>query len=130
MQYLLDTVVVIRHFSGTGQIGQAANEILEKFEQTTDIKLIISAISLMEIMYLAEKNRIPISLQETLAAVRSSGKYIIANLTPEIIEVAETIKFSELHDRLILATAKWLDIPIISSDKLFDNVAGIKTIWK
>ncbi|KOR32163.1 hypothetical protein TI05_09055 [Achromatium sp. WMS3] len=55
MQYLLDTVVVIRHFSGTGQIGQAANEILEKFEQTTDIKLIISAISLMEIMYLAEK---------------------------------------------------------------------------
>lgn len=41
----------------------------------------------------------------------------------------KSAKFYELHDRMILATAKWLDIPIISSDKKFADVDGIKVIW-
>ena len=54
---------------------------------------------------------------------------MIINLVPEILRVAQTIQFYELHDRLILATAKWLDIPVISSDSKFENVAGIRVIW-
>jgi predicted nucleic acid-binding protein len=42
---------------------------------------------------------------------------------------ATSIDFYELHDRIILATAKWLDIPIISSDKEFSHIKGIKVIW-
>ncbi len=54
---------------------------------------------------------------------------MIIDLNPDILKVAELIHFFELHDRLILATAKWLDIPIISSDKAFQDVLGIKVIW-
>jgi PIN domain nuclease of toxin-antitoxin system len=128
MQYLLDTVAIVRHFSEQGKIGKAAAAILDQIEQAADIKLVISTISLMEIMYLAEKNRIPISLQKTLASIRAASKYTVVDLSPEILEVAETITFPELHDRLILATAKWLDIPVISSDGLSDDVPGIITI--
>jgi len=39
------------------------------------------------------------------------------------------VYFNELHDRLILATAKWLDIPIISIDSKFKNIHDIETIW-
>lgn len=46
MQYLLDTVAVIRYFSGAGKIGLAATKIFEQFEQSNNIKLIISVISL------------------------------------------------------------------------------------
>ena len=87
MQYLLDTVVVIRYFSGIGKLGQAAKNILEQFEESNSIRLVISVVSLMEIMYLAEKHRIPIELNATLEAIRSSEKYTIANLTPEILVV-------------------------------------------
>jgi predicted nucleic acid-binding protein len=128
MQYLLDTVTIIRHFSGRGRIGRVATQILDTIEEHDDV-LVISVISLMEIMYLAERNRITINLTETLARIESSTKYVIINLNPEILRVAETIAFYELHDRLILATAKWLDIPIMSSDKAFENVPGIKVIW-
>jgi predicted nucleic acid-binding protein len=128
MQYLLDTVTVVRHFSGRGRIGREASRILDTIEERDDL-LVVSVISLMEIMYLAERNRITINLQETLERIESSSNYMIINLSPEILRVAETIAFPELHDRLILATARWLDIPIISSAGDFGEVPGIEVIW-
>ncbi len=53
MQYLLDTVTIVRYFSSMGKIGKGARKILNNFENS----FIISVISLMEIMYLAEKKR-------------------------------------------------------------------------
>ena len=129
MQYLLDTVAIVRHFSGKGKIGRAAALILDTIERRDDL-LLISTVSLMEIMYLAERHRITISLHETLSRIEASSKYAAINLSPEILQVAETITFPELHDRLILATARWLDVPIISSDEAFETVPGITVIWK
>lgn len=99
-------------------------------DEGNEDELIVSVISLMEVMYLAEKERIDIGLSETLDDIRASSKYSIANLTPEILVVAETIAFYELHDRLILATAKWLDISVISSDERFGPVEGVEVVWE
>jgi PIN domain nuclease of toxin-antitoxin system len=129
MNYLLDTVTVIRHFSEQGKIGKQAALILDAVGKNQEITLSISTISLMEIMYLAEKKRITIDLQQTLKLINASPYYNIINLTTEILLTAETIEFYELHDRLILATAKWLDIPILSSDSLFPQLPDITVIW-
>ncbi len=129
MQYLLDTVTIVRHFSGKGRIGRQAAHILDTIEERNDL-LIISVISLMEILYLSEKNRIAIHLTETIERIDSSSKYAVINLSPDILRVAETIAFRELHDRLILATTKWLDISIMSSDEAFEDVPGIDVIWE
>ncbi|MFO7809926.1 MAG: PIN domain-containing protein [Candidatus Delongbacteria bacterium] len=126
MQYLLDTVAVIRHFTGNKNIGKAAKEILSR---TNDVQFYISTISLMEILYLAEKSRIQIDLKDTLKRIRSSSLYFIVDLTPQIIESAIDLDFYELHDRMILATAKWLEIPILSSDKKFEEIKSITCIW-
>lgn len=128
MQYLLDTVTVVRHFSDGGQIGRAAAQILDLAAERDDL-LVVSVVSLMEIMYLAERNRIPVSLDDALQAIDATPSYVAVNLTPEIIRVAEAIAFPELHDRLILATAKWLDVAIISSDRGFLHVPGLEVIW-
>jgi len=80
-------------------------------------------------MYLAEKNRIEINLSETLDLIEASAKYTIIDLSPDILRVAETTEFHELHDRLILATAKWLGVKIISSDSEFRKVKGIQVLW-
>ncbi len=53
---------------------------------------------------------------------------MIINLNTEILRVAETMDFPELHDRLILAAAKWLAVPVISSDRAFVGVPGIDVI--
>lgn len=126
--YLLDTVALVRHFSGSGTLGKKASGILNAIDQSEDV-LAISVVSLMEVLYLAEKKRIGITLADTLQKISLASNYIVVDLTPEILQVAAGVKFYELHDRLILATAKWLDVPIISSDQLFEQVEGIKIVW-
>jgi len=125
LKYLLDTVTVVLHLTDIGHIGTKAIGILNAFDKN----FLISVVSLMEIMYLSEKHRIEIDLTETLNKIESSSLYSVVDLTPEILKVAEITSFRELHDRLILSTAKWLEIPVISSDKTFDKVEGIEVIW-
>jgi PIN domain nuclease of toxin-antitoxin system len=126
MEYLLDTVTLIRHFTGSGKIGKTASQILSS---SSEHKFLISVVSLMEILYLSEKNRIEINLEETLDKINSSSLYSVIDLTPQILEMAQSVKFYELHDRLILSTAKWLGIPVISSDEEFETVDNMEIIW-
>ena len=79
MIYVLDTVAVVRHFSGVGKIGRTAAGILDSIEVGSDL-LLISAVSLMEIMYLAEKNRIAVDLASTLNRVQASECYAVVDL--------------------------------------------------
>jgi len=127
MRYLLDTVTLVRHFTGIGRIGSEASRILDS--EDNGHNFVISVVSLMEVMYLAEKNRIEINLTESLDLIESSSKYMIVNLNPEILRVAENTEFYELHDRLILATAKWLNVRVISSDSKFADVEGTEVVW-
>ena len=125
MKYLLDTVTIVRYFAQTGSLGLQARSILENNHH----EFIISVISLAEIMYLSEKNRIAVDLNQTLELIEKTNHYTVIDLSPDILKVATTLPFYELHDRLILATAKWLEIPILSSDKRFLNVDSISVIW-
>ncbi|MEO8150160.1 MAG: PIN domain-containing protein [Bacteroidia bacterium] len=128
MNFLLDTNIIIRHFSGLGKIGAKAKTVIIQAE-LNEHNLIVSVISLMEIMYLAEKKRIPVSLKETIEVLKSKSCYTIIELNTEIIIEAQNVSFYELHDRLLLATAKYLNIPILSSEKKFKEVKGITVVW-
>lgn len=129
MEYLADTVTIIRHFSKVGKIGGRAKAILKDAEQGVHI-IHISVISIVEIMYLSQKNRIKINLKETLDIINESANYSIADLTPQIVAISENIIFSELHDRLIIATAKHIDIPLLTSDKRIREKKIVETIWE
>jgi PIN domain nuclease of toxin-antitoxin system len=128
MMYLLDTVAIIRHFTGNKNLGKKAKIILDSIEYSDNI-LAVSVISLMEIMYLSQRNRININVESVIELMADNTSYKIIELNTEIVTTASSIDFYELHDRMILATAKWLDIPILSSDKRFSDVKGIVVIW-
>ena len=128
MDYLADTVTVIRHFSGVGRIGQKARTILEGVEEG-DHHLFLSTVSLVEILYLSEKNRIMINLGESLDIIDDSANYSIVDLTTKIVKFAEKIDFPEIFDRLIMSTARSLDIPILTSDKAIRNSGIVEVIW-
>ena len=48
----------------------------------------------------------------------------------DIVETAKTIPGLELHDRLILATALFCDIPILTGDQVITDAGVIDVIWK
>lgn len=129
MEYLADTVTIIRHFANTGKIGQKAKAILEDAEEGKH-HIYISVVSLVEVMYLSQKRRIEINLDEVLRKVSCSSNYSIVDLTPQIVKFAESSTCSELHDRLILSTAKYLGVPMLTSDKKIRELNEVETIWK
>jgi PIN domain nuclease of toxin-antitoxin system len=129
MEYLADTVAIIRHFAKTGVIGKKAKQILRDADAGKNT-IYISVISIVEILYLAERNKIPINFEEVKRRLNESDNYQVIDLSLDIVEVAKTIQGLELHDRLIVATGKYLAIPILTSDLPISNSNLIDVIWK
>ncbi|OGW21459.1 MAG: hypothetical protein A2X55_08160 [Nitrospirae bacterium GWB2_47_37] len=109
-------------------MGKKAKAVIQDAERGIH-HIHISVISIVEIMYLSQKKRIKINLKETLDLINESVNYAIADLTPQIVTVAQDIVFPELHDRLIIATAKHMGIPLLTSDKRIRGEKIVETIW-
>ncbi len=128
MEFLADTVAIIRHFAAQKNIGKSAKDIFIKAEKGEDV-INISVISLMEIMYLSERNRIPINLTDTINRLNSYTNYKIIDLDVDVLKAAEPIKDLELHDRLIVATASYLNLAMLTKDEDIKKSGHITVIW-
>jgi len=128
MEYLADTVAIVRHFAKSGRIGSVARQILRDADAGKNT-IYVSIISFVEIMYLAEIDRIPINLDDTKKQFNESDNYHIVDLNIDIIEVAKNIPGLELHDRLIAASSNYLGIPILTNDPDISDSGLIEVIW-
>lgn len=129
MQYLADTVAIIRHFANVGKIGKAAKSILQDADNGKNT-IFISIISMVEILYLAERNKIPLDFEEVRHKLLHLDNYRIIDLDFDIVETAKTVQGLELHDRLIVATALFLNVPILTSDQIIRGSGQVDVIWK
>ena len=92
-----------------------------------------SAISLIEIVYLVERNRINPDTLELLLEVLGSENSVLVEL-PVDRTVASALKdvswdsVPEMPDRIIAATALRLEVPVISRDRKIQS-SVLKTIW-
>jgi predicted nucleic acid-binding protein len=72
MYYLADTVALVRHLRRGRRLGRQARTILREADQGHHT-IAISGITLMEILYLSERRRIPLDLA-TLARGSAAGR--------------------------------------------------------
>jgi PIN domain nuclease of toxin-antitoxin system len=129
MRYLADTVALVRHFTKQGRLGQTARKILDETDQNIH-SVFISAITLMEIMYLSQAKRINLDLAKTVQLISQSSNYNIVAVDEHIILASKEIDdVPELHDRVIVGTANYLNVPIITSDKVIMQSRHIQTVW-
>ena len=130
MDYLVDTVALVRHLRGKGKIGARARQILREADAGQHI-IAISAVTLMEILYLKESRRIPVDLNDVRRLLTQSINYRIVPIDFDVVATAALVDdVPELHDRLIVATAKWLNIPILTSDSVIQTSRHVQTIWR
>ncbi len=129
MDYLADTVALVRHLTKHAGLGQQARQILREADAGKH-RIFISAISLMEILYLAQARRIKVNLTEVITFISNSPNYTLVPVDANIVLAAATIDdVPELHDRMIVATAKHLQIPILTSDQIITQSTHVQTIW-
>jgi PIN domain nuclease of toxin-antitoxin system len=129
MNYLADTVAIVRHLGKRRKLGKDADKILTEADDGLH-HIYISTITLMEVLYLAEANRIAISLFQLISHISSGKNYSIVPVDEAVVLTAVAITdVPELHDRIIVASAKYLDVPILTADAIISKSAHIQTVW-
>jgi len=125
--YITDTQALIKFMMGQKVINKQCHQAFLSADRGENI-IIIPVVVLMEVLYLFEKNRIKIDLIQTEDLLKSKN-YQCEPLNLEILKVASEIKdIPELHDRLIAATARYLDVPIITNDSVIRKSRFIRIL--
>jgi predicted nucleic acid-binding protein len=127
-EYVTDTVGLIIYLENR-QLGVYSQQIFNsaKVEKTT---IYVPSMVLAEIMYLSEKKRITATLSEVFKLFQNFPTFKEFSINADVIKSAEQITdIPELHDRLISATAKFLNLELITTDTKIQNSAFVKTVW-
>lgn len=127
-EYVADTVAVIVYLENR-RLGADTQVIFDSAENANTI-IHIPAIVFAEILYLTEKRRIATNLQDLNNLLQKHPNFRESPLTQAIIETAELITdIPELHDRLIVATARHLKLELITTDVKIKDSAFVNTVW-
>ena len=129
MEYLVDTVALVRHLRAARTLGPQARSILRQADAGQH-QVFISAVTLMEILYLSEKRRIPVDLESIRNLLASRDNYQVAPVDLNVVTIAAQIDdVPELHDRLIVATARFHRVTILTNDLVMSSSKHAETIW-
>lgn len=127
-EYVADTIALVVYLEKR-RLGADSQIVLDSAENSSTI-IHIPAIVFAEILYLSEKKRIRANLQDVKNLLQTNSNFREYPLTQAIIETAAQITdIPELHDRLISATARHLNLELITSDMKIQNSNFVKTIW-
>jgi len=84
----------------------------------------------MEVLYLSEAKRVDVHLDELIRYVSGSVNYEIVPINADVVVAAADVHdVPELHDRIIVSTAKWLGMPILTGDVIISESSHAQTIW-
>lgn len=133
MNIVADTHTIIWYLRSPEKLStNAVNALDNAFNNGESI--FISAISLVEMNYLVEKNRIPTSSLEQLLQLIDDP---LVNLFAIPLDTHVAKAFTqipreivpEMGDRIIAATSLYLDLPLVTKDHKIQNLSNIQTIW-
>jgi PIN domain nuclease of toxin-antitoxin system len=129
---IADTHTAIWYLFCDPRLGKAASAFIDDTIAKGD-HVGVSAITIAEMVYLAEKGRIPANALNELHAATLDPKAVLRHVA---LDEAIAIKMTEiprqdlpdLPDRVIAATALFFSVPVLSRDKRI-RASAIQTIW-
>ena len=126
-----DTHALVFHAAGTGKLGPRAAAFFDRCERRAAI-LYVPTIVIWECSLLARVSRI--NLRRTVRAffddLFSNPAYQPIDITPQQIYLADELRFNrDPFDALICATARTVDLPLITRDADIRGSGAVKVIW-
>jgi PIN domain nuclease of toxin-antitoxin system len=128
---VVDTHALIFHAAGSGSLGPKAGQHLHACEERRAIAYVPMAV-VWECSLLARASRI--SLRRPVRAffddLFSNPAYQPIDLTLEHVCLADELRFTrDPFDALICATARTLELPLITRDTSIRESGVVKVIW-
>jgi len=133
MSVVADTHTIIWYLRSPEKLSTNALTSLDNAFNNGE-SIFISAISLVEMNYLVEKNRIPTSSLEQLLQLLDDPlvKLVVVPLDIPVAKAFTQIPreiVPEMGDRIIAATSLYLGLPLVTKDHKIRNLSNIQTIW-
>ncbi len=129
MNFVTDTHALLWWFVNSPKISSKASEIFEKCEQGENV-IFIPSIVIAEALSIFDKKRITFIFKELFKKINDSVNFVIIALDYPILQKMVDLKdVPELHDKIIVSTAKYLNLPVITKDETLQNLDYMKTIW-
>jgi PIN domain nuclease of toxin-antitoxin system len=129
MILLADTVALIWHLRRHRKLSQRARRLLEEADAARHT-VYISVITLMEMLHVIEQRELNVHLDELIDRINALPGYVILPVDEEVVRIASDVDdVPELHDRMLVATAKLYEVPILTSDPVISKSRSATVIW-
>jgi PIN domain nuclease of toxin-antitoxin system len=127
-----DTHAALWYLFGDQRLSLPAKRFIDQ-AANSGRKVVLSVISLAEIVYLIEKKRLPFEAYDKLRQALGGFDYVIdeAPLTTGIVEAMRQVPRAEVRDmpdRIVAATAVYFGVPVISRDGRI-RASILNTVW-
>ena len=129
MNFVTDTHALLWWFVDSPHISSKAIDIFVHCE-AGDTIIFVPSIVLAEALSIFEKKRVSFNFKRLFKQIDESEHFVIIPFDYSILQKMLEIKnLPELHDKIIVATAQYLDVPLITKDKTLRRLSYIETIW-
>jgi PIN domain nuclease of toxin-antitoxin system len=127
-----DTHAIIWYLFGDNRLSATAKGFIESAVLSRR-KILVSSITLAEIVYLTEKSRIQEIVYHEMLRALANPRHVLAEapLTAGIVESMRKVPRSQvpdMPDRIVAATGLYFGIPVISRDSRI-LASNTTTIW-
>jgi len=127
-----DTHTALWYLFGDGRLSVVAKAFIDESAEVGH-QIAVSSISLAELVYLVEKGRLSDSAYAGLAGALADPDHVFmeASFTATIVQSMKQVPRADvpdMPDRMIAATALYLNVPIISRDGRI-RASPLMTIW-
>jgi len=129
MNCVTDTHSLLWWFTDSPKISPKALGLFEKCERG-EIIIFIPTIVIAEALSIFDKKRISFNFRRLFKQINESENFVLVALDFPILQKMVDLKdIPELHDKIIVSTAKYFNLPIITRDRHLQTLSYIKTIW-
>jgi PIN domain nuclease of toxin-antitoxin system len=129
MNFVTDTHALLWWFTDSPKISPKASEIFQKCEKGENI-IFIPSIVIAEGLSIFEKKRISFDFKKLFRKIYESANFVLIPLDYSILRKMVDLKeIPELHDKIIVSTARYLNSPLLTKDRVLQDLPYIKTVW-
>jgi PIN domain nuclease of toxin-antitoxin system len=129
MNFVTDTHALLWWFTDSPRIGSEASGIFQRCERGEHV-IFIPSIVVAEALSIFDKRRLAFDFKKLFRKIANSENYVIISLDLPILQEMVALKdIPKLHDKIIVSTAKYLKVPLITKDSVIQNLSHLKTVW-
>jgi PIN domain nuclease of toxin-antitoxin system len=116
--YVIDTHVLVWYFIGSKRLKPTLREEIDETRNQNG-RLLVPTIVMAEALDIAEKGRVNFDFSEMYRRIREEPEFEIVSFSSEIFDTTMQIRnIPELHDRIIVATARFYGTGILTKDRI------------